>query len=153
MRKLLITAAFLLAASPVLAQPPADVPPPADAPGYADYEDEAPVIDPRQVDDVAARMDRMVGAIMSIPIGPIVEAVDPYGRGRYRPGDTIRDMATRDDPYAEERIRRGIQASARGMGAMTQALARAMPALRRSIEEVRRSMEQAIDEADGFRGD
>ena len=97
--------------------------------------------------------DRMVGAIMSIPIGPIVEAVDPYGRGRYRPGDTIRDMATRDDPYAEERIRRGIQASARGMGAMTQALARAMPALRRSIEDVRRSMEQAIDEADGFRGD
>ena len=150
MRKLILAGAALVAAAPALAQPPADVPPPVD--GYVEYEDEAPALDPRQVDDMATRMDRMVGAIMSIPIGPIVEAVDPYGRGRYRRGDTIRDMATRDDPYAEERIRRGIQASARGMGAINQALARAMPALRRSLDEVRRTMEQAIDEADGRRG-
>ena len=116
--------------------------------GYAvddrDGEDGAPLLDPQSVSDVAQRMDRLVGAVMDLPVGPIVAAVDPEGRGDYRRGDTVRDFATRDDPEAEARIRGGIHASTAGIGAMSQALTQMMPVLRRSMEEMERSMDRAL---------
>jgi hypothetical protein len=141
MRKLLITGALLLTAAPALAQPPA-----------SDDEwapDEAEMsVDPRAIHEMAQSMERLLGAVMDLPIGGIAAAVDPLGRSGYRPGDTVRDMATRDDPYAEERLRAGIAGSTRSFSAMSQALARMMPTLRRSMEEVRRSVEEAIEESD-----
>lgn len=137
MRKLLITGAILFAAAPAFAQ--------------AVYDEDldariADAADPRQIGETALVMDRLVGAVMDLPIGGIVAAVDPYGRGGYRRDDTVRDMASRDDPYVEERLRAGIHGTARGFGAMSQALARIMPVLQHSIREVERSVEQALDE-------
>jgi hypothetical protein len=138
MRKSLIAITALIAAPPALAQPPA----------YEDDRD-APLaaLDPREVSEMARMMERLVGAVMDLPIGGLAEAIDPDNRGGYRPGDTIRDMAERDDPYAEERIRAGIQGATRGIGAMNEALHRVMPVLQRSLEEVSRSIEAAVDEA------
>lgn len=147
MRRFLIAgAALIVVAAPALAQPPAYEPP-----SYEEDWDDADVavaVDPREVARMAHVMDRLVGAVMDLPIGPIVVAVDPLGRSGYHPGATVRDMATRDDPYAEARIRAGIHGASRGIGAMSEALQRMMPALRRSFDEVSRSIEQAIDEAD-----
>jgi hypothetical protein len=145
MRRFLILGVLLCAASPALAQPPGE------DDGWNGEEMVVP--DGRQVDDAARRMDRLIGAIMDLPIGGIVAAVDPEGRGEYGRGDTVRDMAERDDPGAEARIRYGIRGASRSVGMMSQAFARAMPALRRSIQEIERSMATAIDEADGYRGD
>jgi len=150
MRKLLILGAAAAAlAVPAFAQPPA-----YDEDDYA-YEEEvegpepAPVLPhPGEVREIAGAMDRLVGAVMDLPIGGIARAVDPYGANSVPPGATVRDMATRDDPYAEARIRAGIHGATRGVGAMSEALARAMPVLQRSIEQVSRDMEAAIDQAD-----
>lgn len=139
MRKLIIAGAALFAAAPALAQPPA----------YDDdYEvrDERP-LDARDVGRMAIAMDRMVGAIMDLPVGGIAAAVDPLGRGGVHPRDTVRDLAERDDPYAEQRIRAGIRGTARGVGAMSESFARMLPVLRRSIDEMSRSVEAAMDEA------
>lgn len=139
MRKLIIAGAALLAAAPASAQPPA----------YDDdYEvrDERP-LDARDVGRMAIAMDRMVGAIMDLPVGGIAAAVDPLGRGGVHPRDTVRDLAERDDPYAEQRIRAGIRGTARSVGAMSESFARMLPVLRRSIDEMSRSVEAAMDEA------
>ena len=139
MRKLIIAGAALFAAAPALAQPPV----------YDDdYEvrDERP-LDARDVGRMAIAMDRMVGAIMDLPVGGIAAAVDPLGRGGLHPRDTVRDLAERDDPYAEQRIRAGIRGTARGVGAMSESFARMLPVLRRSIDEMSRSVEAAMDEA------
>jgi hypothetical protein len=171
MRKLLLIGAAMLVAAPLAAQPAAyDDDPAYDAPmpeAMADDEDwdardydrqdydrdgldEAgpPVIHPGQVRAMGGAMDRLLGAVMDLPIGGIAAAVDPYGRGGYHPGATVRDMATRDDPYAEARMRAGIRGATRGVGAMSQAIARMMPVLQRSLDEVGREIEGAMDEAD-----
>ena len=167
MRNLLILGAAVLAAAPLAAQPAgSDRGPRYDAQrADAEREDEAwddedfeaeereargngPVIQPGQVQAMAGAMDRLLGAVMDLPIGGIAAAVDPYNRGRIDPRTTVRDMATRDDPYAEQRMRAGIQGASRGVGAMSQALARVMPVLERSIDEVGREIEGAMDQAD-----
>jgi hypothetical protein len=139
MRKSLIAAAALVAAAPAIAQPAYD----------EDLADEArtEILDPREVGEMARMMDRLVGAVMDLPIGGIAQALDPEDRGGVRRDETLRDMAERDDPYAEERIRAGIHGATRGIGVMSEALARMMPVLQRSLEEVSRSIETAVDEA------
>lgn len=158
MRKMLVAgAAFALAAPALAQQPPVGPAPVYDeaaevaADSYvADARDEAPVIDQRAVADMAQTMDRLVGAVMDLPIGGIVAAVDPEGRRGHRRDETVRDMATRDDPHAEARIRGGIHASTAGIGAMSQALAQMMPVFRRSMEEMERHMDRAMR---GYRRD
>lgn len=143
MRKMIVAvAALALPAAAAAQQPPA---PPSGYDGYAeDARDEAPLLDQREIADMAQSMDRLVGAVMDLPIGGIMAAVDPEGRRGHRPDETVRDMATRDDPDAEARIRGGIQASTAGIGAMSQALAQMMPVFRRSMEEMERSMDRAM---------
>jgi hypothetical protein len=176
MRKLLILGAAVLAAAPLAAQPAgSDRGPRYDAQRYdaqraydAEREGEAwddedfdaderdarrgpPVIEPGQVQAMAGAVDRLLGAVMDLPIGGIAAAVDPMNRGGVHPGATVRDMATRDDPYAEQRLRAEIRGASRSAGAMTEALARVMPVLERSIEEAGREIEAAMDQADGRR--
>ncbi len=139
MRKLIIAGAALFAAAPVLAQPPV-------YDDDYDVRDERP-LDRRDIGRMAGAMERMVGAILDLPVGGIAAAVDPLSRGGVHPRDTMRDLAERDDPYVEQRIRAGIRGTAHGVGAMSDSLARMLPVLRRSIDEMSRSVEDAIDEA------
>jgi hypothetical protein len=141
MRNFLILGAALLAAAPVQAQPPID-----------EDEDRAEVaLDPRELQAMTGVMDRLVGAVMDLPIGGIVAAVDPLGRGEYRRDDTVRDMAERDDPYVEERLRDGIRGTSRSIGVMSHAIARMMPVLERSLREMEHSLQDAIEDVRGER--
>lgn len=138
MRKLIIAGAALLAATPVLAQP-----------DYDDALEPAPApLAPQDIGRVAGAMERMVGAILDLPVGGIAAVIDPLGRGGIYPGDTVGDLASRDDPYAEARIRAGIRGTARGVGAMSEAFARMVPVLQRSIDEMSRDVEAAMEEVE-----
>jgi hypothetical protein len=169
MRKLLFLGAAMLVAAPLAAQPAAyddgaryDAPMPQamaddedwdaeEAEEYDRYEQDEvapPVLHPGQVEAMGGAMDRLLGAIMNLPIGGIAAAVVPYNRGHIPPGATVRDMASRDDPFAEQRLRAGIRGATRGVGAMSHALAQMMPVLERSIEQVEREMEAAIGQVD-----
>jgi hypothetical protein len=175
MRKLILLGAALVVAAPVLAQPAGraddrrrDVPMPQAMADEEDWDEEdgyeqgryerrdrygrerdaPPIVHPGQIEAMGGAMDRLLGAVLDLPIGGIANAVDPYNRGRIPPGATVGDMARRDDPYAEQRMRAGIRGATRGVGAMSQALARVMPELERSIAQVEREMEAAMDQAD-----
>ncbi|MBV9882373.1 MAG: hypothetical protein JO276_05135 [Sphingomonadaceae bacterium] len=118
-----IAAAFFV--TPALAQPPA--PQPA-RPGEL-------------VEEYAPAIDRAADAMMNLDVGPIVDAVDPYGRHHHR---TLRDMARRNDPDFERRMHATIYGTAATMGRAADAFAAAEPALRRAFRQFEQDMAEAI---------
>ena len=106
-----------------------------------------------EVDAVAETMDRVLGAVLDMPIGPLVDAIDAADpearrdRRRYPRYETVRDMARRDDPYFEERLRDSLARNSANMGRAMEQIAIAAPALRRALGEVERSVERSIEES------
>jgi hypothetical protein len=136
LRKLLIPAVGLALAAPALAQT-------YPYPDQTEVAREVPSA--QEIDALGTVMERMVGAMMDMPIGGIVEAMEP-GRvmTEAERNQTVRDMATRDDPYAEERMRGSIHAMTGQMGLMTEQLAVLIPVLSRSMVDFERRMEEAM---------
>ena len=138
MRTLIIAATALaaaLAATSAGAQP------------YPDPRDEAiaRAIPPAaEIEAMGETLARVADALMDVDIGPVVDAIDPEGRG-YRRERTLGEMASRDDPYARERMRDEIAGASVGLGAMAQELAVLAPVLRRSLEDAAHRMEDAIE--------
>jgi hypothetical protein len=139
MRKLLILVGAAALATPAAAQ----------APEYEDPIDRDIVeaIPPaEEIEAMAPVMDHMVDAILDVEVGPLLDAADPYRR-RYdhgAPGRTLGNIARRDDPYFEERMRSSIYGVTSDMGRMSEALAAAAPAMRRSLREFERALDRAI---------
>ncbi len=108
--------------------------------------------------DVAAMapaLDRMMGTLLDVDVGPMMDALDPYGRhpGYRRPGRSIGEMGRRGDPDFDRRWRGALYGSTAQLGAMMDALAAAAPALRRSLREVESGMAAAMDDYRARRGD
>ena len=126
MRQLLIAAAVTaLAASPAAAGPPA-----AQAPRPSE-----------QVERYAPAIDRSADALLNLDVGPILDAVDPYGRHHRR---TLRDMARRNDPDFEQRMHATIYGTAATMGRAADVVAAAQPALRRAVAQFEHDMAAAM---------
>jgi hypothetical protein len=125
MRPLLIAAAATLLAAPAAAQPPR----PSD-----------------EIRSYAPADDRATDAFLDIDLGPLLDAVDPYRRREPR---TLRDMARRDDPDFDRRLRASIYGNAAAMGRVADAIAAAQPALRQAADRIERGMAGAIDAAEG----
>jgi hypothetical protein len=142
MRKFVIAAAAAaIAAGPAVAQPDrydADI----------DARIAASIPTAGEVEALAPAIDRTTGALLDLDVGPIMDAADPYRR-YYGPrrGRTLRDLAGRDDPWFEQRLRGSIYGTTVGIGRMMDAIAAATPGVRRSIVQMEREIERAIHEA------
>lgn len=140
MRKLIIAASVIALAAPALAaaQP---------YPDPRDEEIERALPHPSQIDEVGRTVGDVTEAIMDVDVGPVVDAID-RGRGypprRYR-DRTLGDIASRDDPYARERIRDQIRGATVGAEAAAREMAILTPILRRSLEDAARRIEDSID--------
>jgi hypothetical protein len=146
MRRILIGAAALAMAGPAAAHPA----PPADP---RDREIARSIPHPAEVEAVGETVDRVVGAVLDVPIGPLVDAIDaadPQGR-RYRKGhrsdETLGDLAANGDPFFEERLSDQIRGATAGISVMAEQLAVMAPEMRRAIERAERDIERAIDDA------
>jgi hypothetical protein len=149
MRKLLIVAAAAAFAT---------VPAAASAQPYSDRleDDIVRAIPPAaEIEAMAPALDRSLGALMNVDVGPLLDAVDPWGRrSDYgRPGRTLREMGRRDDPHFEERLRSSLYGATGDMSRMMGAFAAAAPALAQSLREVERAMGAAIDQYHRGRGE
>jgi len=143
MRKVLIAALALSIAAPAGAQrvftPEMD-------------EEIARAIPPaEEVEAVGERLDRVLGALLDVPVGPLVDAVraaDPETRGRRFADDprTLRDMAGRDDPEFEDRLHDDVREVTSGMGRTMEQLAVIAPILRRALADAEIGVERAIEE-------
>jgi hypothetical protein len=146
MHKLLIAAAAAALAAPAIAQAP--------VPDPLEESIVRAIPDPGEVEAMAPVLDRSVGALMSLDVGPVIDAADPYGRrpGYGRPGRTLREMGRRDDPYFEERLRGSIYGATADMSRMMGAFAAAAPSLARSVRELEHALGTAIEDYDRRRG-
>ncbi|HVQ09882.1 MAG TPA: hypothetical protein VMS43_15755 [Allosphingosinicella sp.] len=95
------------------------------------------------IERTAPAIDRATGAMLDLDVGPLLDAADPYGRrGRHR---TLRDIAGRDDPRFERRLRASIYGTAAGLSRTIDAFAAAEPALRRSVRDMEDAIAGAVD--------
>jgi hypothetical protein len=135
--------AFAFAAAALLAAPAAAQPGPRP---FDERDVRAALPSPGEIRDMGVAMDRMIGALITIDVGPIIDAFDPQGRNPDygRPGRTLGEMGRRDDPYFDERVRAGVHGAADGLEQMVGAVATVTPQLQRSIEEMSRSIEGAM---------
>lgn len=147
MHRLLIAAAVAAFAAPAFAQ----------GAGPDPLEDEIRRALPPagQVEAMAPALDRSLGALMNVDVGPILDAADPWRRrpGYGRRGRTIGALAGRDDPYFEARLRSSIYGATADIGRMMHAFGAAAPALARSLREIERAMGAAMDDYHRGRGD
>jgi len=95
---------------------------------------------PDQVEDMAEVAGRTAEAVLDVPIGGVVQAIDPSRR--VRRDDTIADVSR--DPYMRERIRDSVDDLAIGMGDVMAQVAVVAPALRRSLADLERNLDRAI---------
>jgi hypothetical protein len=141
MRKLFV-AASLLAPALLWAAPAA-------AQAYPDPRDEEIVRSlphPGQIEHMGDTLGRVAEAILDVPVGPILDAVDPHHRRHHR-DETLGDIAAHDDPYARERMRDRIGAATAGAAAAADQLAILTPVLRRSLEDATRRMQDAMEDS------
>ena len=136
MRKLIIAVSALACAAPAVAQP------------YPDARDEEIARSLPQRGEIEAMGDTMgavAEAILDTPVGPIREAVEGRRLPRREREETLGDVASRDDPYARDRVRRDVAVATAGLGAVVEQFAVVAPILRRSLEDAARRMEDAIE--------
>ena len=141
MHKPIIAAAVAAAAfaAPAFAQPPA----------YADpieQEIERAIPPAEQVEAMAPTLDRMMGVLLNVDVGPLIDAADPYRRhpGYGRPGRTIGVMGGNGDPYFQDRMRSSLYGATADMGRMMQAFRSAAPGLARSMREMEGALGTAM---------
>lgn len=152
MRTLIIAATALgaaVAAAPAAAQP---YPDPRSYPDPRDEEIARAIPPAGDIEAVGETVARVADALMDVDVGPVVDAIDPEGRS-YRRDRTLGEIASRDDPYARERMRDEIAGASVGVAAMAQELAVLAPVLRRSLEDAAHRMEDAIEDARARRYD
>lgn len=141
MRKALIPFAALAAAA-------AAAPAAAD-PGYEPVYDREPIAealpDAAEVQAMTHGLDRLLGALLRVDVGPLLDAADPH-RDVEREV-TLGEVAGGDDPYFEDRMRSNLYGTSAAMGRMFEAFAVMAPALRRSLETIERDVEAAMGEA------
>ncbi len=94
-----------------------------------------------QVQQYAPAIDRAADAMLNLDVGPIVDALDPYGR-HHR--GTLSDMARRNDPDFERRMHATLYGTAAAVGRAADAFTAAEPAMRRAFAQFERDMAAAI---------
>lgn len=100
----------------------------------------------RDVEDMAPALDRMVGVLMNMDVGPLMDAADPLARDPWHgaPGRTLGAMGRARDPHFDQRVRGAIYGGTAQAGRMMDAFSAMLPALQRSMGEMQRGMSDAM---------
>jgi hypothetical protein len=141
MHKILVVAAAAALAAPAVAKEPASA-------EQIEEQIVRAIPEPEQTEAMAPALDRLLGAFLTIDVGPIVDAMDPNRRGQDygRPGRTLGALGRRDDPHFEDRLRSSVYGATADMGRMMGAFETAAPALARSLVQMRDAFGAAIED-------
>jgi hypothetical protein len=98
-----------------------------------------------EIEAMAPALDRALSALLSVDVGPILDAADP-ARRRYdhgRPGRTLGRIGSHGDPRFEERMRGSVYRSTEDIARMSGAFAAAAPSLARSLRDLQAALAAA----------
>ena len=139
MRSALFTAIALVVATPtvVAAQstPPAETPSETqqDVQGMADT-----LNDPSTQAAVAGALGAAMAAVLDIRVDKMAKALEPLNGGKKlkMKGNTLREMAERQDPKFERKMEEGTKTAVRSAGSLAQALAVMIPELQKAAKKM-----------------
>ena len=97
---------------------------------------------PEAMEEMAQTVGRAAEAVLDVPVGGIIQAIDPSRR--VHRDETLGEVAGRSDPYVRERIRDSVEGLAVGMGDLAARVAVVAPELRRSLAELERNLDRAL---------
>jgi hypothetical protein len=97
---------------------------------------------PEEFEVMADTAGRAAEALLDVPIGGLVRAIDPSRR--VHRDDTVEDVMGERDPYLRDRIRRSTEGLAVGMGDMAAQVAVMAPELRRALSGLEESLERSM---------
>ena len=97
------------------------------------------------VRQAAPMVDRSADAALELDVGPLLDALHPYSpRGRHM---TLRELARRDDPDFDAKLRRSIYRGSARAAATLDAMANAAPSIRQSLRQMEAAIAGAMIEA------
>ena len=93
----------------------------------------------------APMVDRSADAALELDIGPLLDALHPYGpRGRHM---TLRQLGRSEDPEFDARLHRSIYRGTQRAAATLDAMAMAAPSIRQSLRQMEAAIAGAMDQA------
>jgi len=97
---------------------------------------------PYDVEAAGDKIGAVVGAIVNIPIGDAVRAIDPAAP--VRRDSTIADVAGRGDPDFEGRLQDQVAGMSVKAADMVRQIAVVAPALQRAVADLQRNLDRAL---------
>jgi hypothetical protein len=93
----------------------------------------------------APMLDRSADSALELDIGPLLDALHPYGpRGRHM---TLRQLGRQNDPDFDNKLRRSIYRGSARTAATLDAMATAAPSIRQSLRQMEAAIAGAVVEA------
>jgi hypothetical protein len=130
----------MIAAVPLLCAAPASAADPAidDAVAQA----QRVLDDPRNEQVVTSIMDTMTDALLNLPVGEIEAATQGRVASPEEKRLTVRDIARRDDPQFEAKLKSRLAQSGPALRQSMRSLSAALPALAKSFEDAGKAIER-----------
>ncbi|MEK6637714.1 MAG: hypothetical protein AABY88_06480 [Pseudomonadota bacterium] len=133
MRSALFTAIALIIATPTIAAAQSTSEAQQDVQGMADR-----LNDPSTQAAMAGALGAVMAAMLDIRVDKMAKALEPLNGGKKlkMKGNTLREMAERQDPKFERKMEEGTKTAVRSAGSLAQALAVMLPELQKAAKKM-----------------
>jgi hypothetical protein len=139
MRSALFTAIALVVATPTIAVAQTETPAESTSKAQQDVQGMADKLnDPSTQAVLAGALGAAMAAVLDIRVDKMAKALEPLNGGKKikMKGNTLREIATRDDPKFERKIEDGTKTAVRSAGSLAQALAVMLPELQKAAKKM-----------------
>ena len=139
MRSALFTAIALIVATPTVAAAQTESSTEAPSEAQKDVQGMADKLnDPSTQAVLAGTLGAAMAAVLDIRVDKMAKALEPLNGGKKlkMKGNTLREIATRDDPRFERKMEEGTKTAVRSAGSLAQALAVVLPELQKAAKKM-----------------
>lgn len=139
MRSALFTAIALVVATPTIAAAQTETPTESTSEAQQDVQGMADKLnDPSTQAVLAGALGAAMAAVLDIRVDKMAKALEPLNGGKKlkMKGNTLREIASRDDPKFERKMEEGTKTAVRSAGSLAQALAVMIPELQKAAKKM-----------------
>ena len=139
MRSALFTAIALVVATPTVAGAQTESPSESSSEAQRDVQGMADKLnDPTTQAAMAGALGAVMAAVLDVRVDKMAKALEPLNGGKKikMKGNTLREIASRDDPKFERKMQEGTKTAVRSAGSLAQALAVMLPELQKAAKKM-----------------
>jgi hypothetical protein len=139
MRSALFIAVALVVATPTIASAQTETHTESTSETQQDVQGMADKLnDPSTQAAMAGALGAVMAAVLDMRVDKMAKALEPLNGGKKlkMKGNTLREIATRDDPKFERKMEEGTKTAVRSAGSLAQALAVMLPELQKAAKKM-----------------